>query len=40
MHIKQTHKINTQPNLLKEHVFPTHSQTEENKARKPNNKYT
>ena len=37
MHIKQTHNAITQPNLLKEHVFPSHGQTEENKARKPNN---
>jgi len=29
MHIKQTHKPNTQPNLLKEHVSPTHGRTEE-----------
>jgi hypothetical protein len=29
MHIKQTHKANTQSNLLKEHVSQTHVLTEE-----------
>jgi len=28
MHIKQTHKSDTQPNLLKEHVSQTHGLTE------------
>ncbi|PVX50113.1 hypothetical protein C7377_1763 [Balneicella halophila] len=28
MHIKQTHISTAQPNLLKEHVFPTHEETE------------
>ncbi len=28
MHIKQTHISNPQPNLLKEHVFPTHRLSE------------
>ena len=28
MHIKQTHISTAQPNLLKEHVFPTHGETE------------
>jgi hypothetical protein len=27
MHIKQTHMPTAQPNLLKEHVFPTHGLT-------------
>jgi len=36
MHIKQAHKADTQPNLLKEHDFLTHEQTADNKARKPN----
>lgn len=40
MHIKQTHKPHTQPNLLKEHVLPTQTEIAENEARKPNNKYT
>jgi hypothetical protein len=37
MHIKQTHISNARPNLLKEHVFPTHRVTDrikhENTAR-------
>jgi len=28
MHIKQTHKSTAQPNLLKEHVSPSHGLTE------------
>ena len=30
MHIKQTHKSNPQPNLLKEHRLLTHSMSKEN----------
>ena len=38
MHIKQTHKSTTQPNLLKEHVFSAHRLTNK-KARKHNKLY-
>ncbi len=40
MHIKQTHKANARPNLLKEHVFPAHKVNENKNNETPTAGYS